>query len=387
MVDLLSPPRRIRAAWAAFATVGALGLAGTACDSEALSSGGPTTGGDAGSTLCTPPRTAGIVDCTVGYDHNPCEVGTLDLPIDTLELPVPANGNVTDGLNLDGQSTSSASDPAGCFVMDSKASPTATLASVDNAMASVATALVPLGLDLAQAFASAVDRSTTASPPVDLSFRLGNWRGTASDECVTVYEAEQRTGLRTATLMALSGGTTPPFSPGRAVPLSLHLVRNGCTPDATAGITCEAEIAISLEAPRLRLHVEPAGDTWTLVTNRPRNPSAATVTYPSMLAGAVRFWDQDGLASPRRCDDGLANEAGTLAYELERAAPALGLDAAGAIALCEAFASRLDARTGPETTGGRSLEACGTTTTSRPNALSVGLYLGSGYVAATTFRP
>lgn len=358
------------------------------CDSSSTRSDSRIWDWDAGCPPDTICETFGACTFDGGASNDP---GTLTMPIDTLELPVSSDPTVMAGLDIDGQATSYATDPAGCFAKDTRQSASTSWAKVDNGVALSAPLLAPLGLDLSQAFAAAVDRSGGATPSLDATLRLEHWNGTPTDLCVALRV--ERTGAASNEVVtALSGGLSPVTRFGSSsIPLLLHLVRSGCTPNAAFGITCEADVHVTIENVLLRIGVQTVGDTTRLVTNRPLENEATAAPNPSLLGGSIRFWDQESYATRRTCGDGLANGAGTLADELAAAAPKLGLDSAGALALCQAFAAHLDLRLPPPSAGGSTApiacEAAGTSPTGGPNAISIGLYVGSGYVVPTTKTP
>ena len=124
------------------------------CDADPPRSDGGAWDWDAG---CPPDTVCETSWCTSDGDPSN-DVGTLVLPIDTLELPVSSDPTVMAGLDIDGQTTQADSDSAGCFVRDTVESPTSTRRTVDNGVAFAAPSLLPLGLDLSRAFAASVSR-------------------------------------------------------------------------------------------------------------------------------------------------------------------------------------------------------------------------------------
>lgn len=299
--------------------------------------------------------------------------------INRLQLPVGGSPTVTEGLDIDGQATASTSDPAGCFVADTKATPSSTTSNVDDQLASVSAAMVTLGVNWSTSLQDAIAPS---SGPASLEIRiaLANWNHTLDDGCVTVsiYAGTPGSptllGSQIATLDAGVSGVITGFAPA-TLPTRTNGVA-GCVANGTVdcgnGQTqdCDATLELLVYGLRARLHLAPtAGSGWQLVTNRPVDPSPGTnIADPTLLAGYLYWGARSGTPA-----------AGTFQDDLKNFLCELG--EGGQWATVQSYVvNKLDLHS---TASGndRVLSSCSGTNASNGNAdtISFGAYAGSGY--------
>lgn len=317
-----------------------------------------------------------LAGCTATYDPTieDSSQPVLVFDVDRLQVPSGASPTVVDGLDVDGRSTTSTSDPAGCFVRDTKATSTSVVANVDDAFASMAPKLWPYGLDASAAFQRAV---SAPDPALAIRIEVLHYNRQPLDPCVGVrLHVGPTTGQLALVGEAVTGlvdGRSRVMSGFPPLPLALRFVGEAsCVP--YPAITCpsgrpqgcEAVVPVVLRDAHLRLNVQPAtAGGFVLATNQPNPPGiVADVTNPTLLAGILDWPSSSPGPSPE----------GTAAYALEEALCQLGHVTLWPDVRAVAEGKR-DLRL--ETPDSPPSSCSGTSpATSNVNAMSIGLYLG-----------